>query len=359
MPWFEQQIPVEKPIHILVDSGMQTAGTVMMQDLQSTKVSLTSLSSVVSDVQRVTRAVGDESTTPTSEYTDGVTTHECVNIETVQSPDQQNIISLIESKSNEYIFDQHKDTFLYIQMELCDMTLNDWIELRDFQISGVSSRISKTNVRNMKKEILAIIKNKWISPKLGDERIPDKDQCYNYIQHSPTNRLLEGIIKGLRYLHGEEVAHQDLHLNNVLIVISDHGEITPRISDFSDALTIDFVSTRQQNCENISPEARENDNISPKSHTYSSLYECKENMEKLGIIIQKLFCYTKNNHDDFESRWPIHAGWIEELKKSSWERPTATMILRKGMEAGIFESKDQKELEQMRREENMKMKLTN
>ena len=230
-------------------------------------------------------------------------------------------------------------TYLFIQMELCHMTLRTWIKYRNSQIS---SEVDMHEPENIQQEILEILRKEWVETTPTDTDVP-KSKWYLYIKESPTNNLLEGIVKGLKYLHGQEVAHQDLHLCNVLIFIDHCNKVTPRISDFGLAKTISFEPCSAGKI------CKDKKIVPLETDTCSHALQCKSDMGKLGDLIAQLYCfYQEVDEERFKTKWSTQAEWFEKLNSEDHvDRPTATAILRMGKERNIFQFKDEDEIKQL------------
>ena len=128
---------------------------------------------------------------------------------------------------------------LYIQMELCKMSLCMWLnDGRDLLLRNGRSHVGYEKV----------LLRDWITRENVCETYPSKP-LFSFIKEYATSQLLEGIVNGLNYIHRQNMAHQDLHLGNILVDINDSGFVTPRISDFDLAKTLS--SNAVNNCEHL------------------------------------------------------------------------------------------------------------
>nr|XP_040031739.1 eukaryotic translation initiation factor 2-alpha kinase 1 isoform X1 [Gasterosteus aculeatus aculeatus] len=208
---------------------------------------------------------------------------------------------------------------LYIQMQLCERSLKDWI-----------------SERNTK-------------PK--EEQTPG---CpYGCVDTEHTLRLLRGILEGVKYIHSRGMMHRDLKPRNIFLLGND---CHVRIGDFGLA------------CRDIIMEGHKStpSSISESSHTTGvgtfvyaapeqlkgSHYDSKSDMYSIGVLALELFqpfgtemervrtlgdLREGNISDSFCRRWPVLSKFIMKLtNKEPSVRPTASQLL----QSELFFSKD-------------------
>ena len=219
---------------------------------------------------------------------------------------------------------------LFIQMNLCTMALKTWLnDGRNLLIIEGNSKLSEAHTKILQKD--------WILHEKGT-----CDQLFTYVNGDGTNKLLEGIVCGLSYIHSLKIAHGDLHLDNILIDIHD-GRVTPRICDFGLAKSLSFTSNDQ-------PET----SYRWDQNKYSFCQDSKDDMQRLAKIILKL--YNPSTSDELKAElyrkqwnvelvcpalfmhWPIQSEWMQRLMSEDYmKRPTASELLCIGYEDKIFE----------------------
>ncbi|XP_040031742.2 eukaryotic translation initiation factor 2-alpha kinase 1 isoform X3 [Gasterosteus aculeatus] len=207
---------------------------------------------------------------------------------------------------------------LYIQMQLCERSLKDWI-----------------SERNTK-------------PKEQTPGCP-----YGCVDTEHTLRLLRGILEGVKYIHSRGMMHRDLKPRNIFLLGND---CHVRIGDFGLA------------CRDIIMEGHKStpSSISESSHTTGvgtfvyaapeqlkgSHYDSKSDMYSIGVLALELFqpfgtemervrtlgdLREGNISDSFCRRWPVLSKFIMKLtNKEPSVRPTASQLL----QSELFCSKD-------------------
>ncbi|XP_078146756.1 eukaryotic translation initiation factor 2-alpha kinase 1 isoform X2 [Centroberyx gerrardi] len=208
---------------------------------------------------------------------------------------------------------------LYIQMQLCERSLKDWISERNA----------------MPKEEHAT-------------RCP-----YGSVDAERTLNLLRKILEGVEYIHSRGIMHRDLKPRNIFL----HGQdCHVRIGDFGLA------------CRNIILDGHESStsNSSGSTHTTGvgtfvyaapeqlegSHYDSKSDMYSVGVLALELFqpfgtemervrtlgdLREGKIPDSFGHRWPVLAKHVMKLtSKDPSVRPNATQLL----QSELFSSKD-------------------
>ncbi|XP_056432518.1 eukaryotic translation initiation factor 2-alpha kinase 1 [Gadus chalcogrammus] len=210
---------------------------------------------------------------------------------------------------------------LYIQMQLCERSLKDWISERN---SRPSEELSS--------------------------------KCpYALVDGEHTLCLLRKTLEGVEYIHSKGMMHRDLKPPNIFL----HGQDSQvRIGDFGLACKDILV-----NDQDPLPFAS---NINGSQHTAGvgtfvyaapeqlegSYYDSKSDMYSVGVLALELFqpfgtemerVRTLENlregtvPDSFSYRWPILAKYVTQLtSKDPGVRPTASQLL----QSELFNSKD-------------------
>ncbi|GAA6219879.1 eukaryotic translation initiation factor 2-alpha kinase 1 [Lates japonicus] len=208
---------------------------------------------------------------------------------------------------------------LYIQMQLCERSLKDWI--------------SERNAKPKEEQTL---------------------KCpYGCVDTEHTLSLLRNILEGVEYIHSRGIMHRDLKPRNIFLHANDWHV---RIGDFGLA------------CRNLILDGHESTTtpISDSSHTTGvgtfvyaapeqlngSHYDSKSDMYSIGVLALELFqpfgtemervrtlgdLREGKIPDSFCHRWPILAKYIMKLtSKEPCVRPTASQLLH----SELFCSKD-------------------
>ncbi|KAM4623298.1 eukaryotic translation initiation factor 2-alpha kinase 1 isoform 2-T2 [Polymixia lowei] len=209
---------------------------------------------------------------------------------------------------------------LYIQMQLCERSLKDWISERN------------------------LVPREDLSSKCP----------YGCVNAEHTLRLLRKILEGVEYIHSRGIMHRDLKPRNIFL----HGhDCHVRIGDFGLA------------CKNIIVDDHESPSTSHKTgsaHTTGvgtfvyaapeqlegSHYDSKSDMYSIGVMALELFqpfgtemervrtlgdLREGKTPESFCHRWPILASHVMKLtSKDPGVRPNATQLL----QSELFSSKD-------------------
>lgn len=263
---------------------------------------------------------------------------------------------------------------MYIQMELCQCTLSEWITRRNGLIfSGT----------RWQREEFPVDYHRMVCSNL---------QGTLDINVHENKRIFKAIVKGLQYIHAHGLIHRDLKPQNIFF----HGtDQMPKIGDFG------LVSTRQL----FAPSPDESPSLdicdSPLSSDLTSgvgttmyaspeqlsgtLYDEKSDIYSLGIILFELFYPIKTQMErahvlqdlkeskqfptEFLRRWPKEAALIWCcLATEPSNRPSADEILESEMldqdleEHFLRISEDNEDLRELLRinfEENGRLKIEN
>ncbi|XP_061519957.1 eukaryotic translation initiation factor 2-alpha kinase 1 [Phycodurus eques] len=213
----------------------------------------------------------------------------------------------------------HLHLMLYIQMQLCERSLKDWM----------TERNSKP------KEEQA-------------SRCP-----YGCVNAEHTFSLLRKVLEGVEYIHSRGIIHRDLKPRNIFL---NGHDCHIRIGDFGLACSDLILDTHESA---LSPLSDSPHTMGVGTFVYaspeqlkSSHYDSKSDMYSIGVLALELFqpfgtemervrtfgdLREGKIPDSFSSRWPVLANYI--LKLTSHEpsvRPTASELL----QSQLFCNKD-------------------
>ncbi|KAM8837826.1 eukaryotic translation initiation factor 2-alpha kinase 1 isoform 2-T2 [Spinachia spinachia] len=208
---------------------------------------------------------------------------------------------------------------LYIQMQLCERSLKDWI-----------------SERNTK-------------PK--EEQTP---ACpYGRVDTEHTLSLLRGILEGVEYIHSRGIMHRDLKPRNIFLLGND---CHVRIGDFGLACR-DIIMEGHKSTSSPSSESSHTTGVgtfvyAAPEQLKGSHYDSKSDMYSVGVLALELFqpfgtemervrtlgdLREGNISDSFCQRWPVLSKFIMNLtNKDPSVRPTAGQLL----QSELFCSKD-------------------
>lgn len=208
---------------------------------------------------------------------------------------------------------------LYIQMQLCERSLKDWI-----------------SERNAK-------------PK---EQLSSK--CpYGCVDTEHTLSLLRKILEGVEYIHSRGIMHRDLKPRNIFL----HGhDCNVRIGDFGlacrDLILDGHKSTTSPSCDSSHTSGVGTFVYAAPEQLKGSHYDSKSDMYSIGVLALELFqpfgtemervrilgdLRDGKIPDSFCQRWPVLTKYIMKLtSKEPSVRPTASQLL----QSELFCSKD-------------------
>uniref|UniRef100_H3D5R6 Eukaryotic translation initiation factor 2-alpha kinase 1 n=1 Tax=Tetraodon nigroviridis TaxID=99883 RepID=H3D5R6_TETNG len=215
----------------------------------------------------------------------------------------------------------HLHLMLYIQMQLCERSLKDWI-----------------SERNMKPKEEAA--SKYLGP-------------YERVDSEQTLKLLKQIVEGVEYFHSRGIMHRDLKPRNIFL----HGQdCYVRIGDFGLACK-DILMEGQNNTTSSSSASSHTTGVgtfvyaSPEQ-LKGSRYDSKSDMYSIGVLALELFqpfgtemeraCTLESLRDgkipdSFSQRWPVLTKYIVKLTNQDPSvRPTASQLL----QSELFCNKD-------------------
>uniref|UniRef100_A0A674N1L4 Eukaryotic translation initiation factor 2-alpha kinase 1 n=1 Tax=Takifugu rubripes TaxID=31033 RepID=A0A674N1L4_TAKRU len=225
----------------------------------------------------------------------------------------------VQPAASEYLAAVHFHLMFYIQMQLCERSLKDWI----FE-------------RNMKpKEELT-------------------SNCpYECVDADQTFKLLKQIVEGVEYIHSRGIMHRDLKPRNIFL----HGQdCYVRIGDFGLACS-DIIMDSRKNTTSSGSESAHTTGVgtfvyAAPEQLKGSHYDSKSDMYSIGVLALELFqpfgtemeraCTLESLRkgeipDSFSQRWPVLTKYIKKLTNPDPSvRPTADQLL----QSELFCNKD-------------------
>ncbi|XP_055562873.1 eukaryotic translation initiation factor 2-alpha kinase 1 isoform X1 [Falco cherrug] len=201
---------------------------------------------------------------------------------------------------------------LHIQMQLCEISLWDWIVERN---------------------------------KRCDERTEENSSPYHLVDVSWTMKIFQELLEGVCYIHSVGVMHRDIKPRNIFLHGSDHHV---KIGDFGlackDLLWDDadqwFKTERIKGlthtsgvgtCLYASPEQLQGSHYDVKSDMYSMGVILLELFQPFGTEMERTEVLTQLRNGQiphaFYKKWPIQAKYVKLLtSQRSTERPTAAQL---------------------------------
>nr|XP_046234192.1 eukaryotic translation initiation factor 2-alpha kinase 1 isoform X2 [Scatophagus argus]XP_046234193.1 eukaryotic translation initiation factor 2-alpha kinase 1 isoform X2 [Scatophagus argus] len=208
---------------------------------------------------------------------------------------------------------------LYIQMQLCERSLKDWI--------------SDRNTRPKEEQT---------------SRCP-----YGCVDTEHTLNLLREILEGVEYIHSRGIMHRDLKPRNIFL----HGhDCHVRIGDFGLACR-DIIIDGHKSTASVSSDSSHTTGVgtfvyAAPEQLKGSHYDSKSDMYSIGVLALELFqpfgtemervqilgdLREGKIPDSFCHRWPVLTKYIMKLtSKDPGVRPTASQLL----QCELFCSKD-------------------
>ncbi|XP_074518978.1 eukaryotic translation initiation factor 2-alpha kinase 1 isoform X2 [Halichoeres trimaculatus] len=230
--------------------------------------------------------------------------------------DQQQLADKCKTKASKEVQFQ---LMLYIQMQLCERSLKDWLSERNSKPKDDQS-----------------------------SRLP-----YGCVDAEHTLSLLRSILEGVEYIHSKGIMHRDLKPRNIFL----HGnDCHVRIGDFGLACR-DKIVDSPKSAASVHKDSSHTTGVgtfvyaSPEQ-LKGSQYDSKSDMYSIGVLALELFqpfgtemerVLTLGDlregkiPDSFSQRWPVLTKHILNLtSKEPSLRPTASQLL----QSELFGSKD-------------------
>ncbi|NXU90558.1 E2AK1 kinase, partial [Xiphorhynchus elegans] len=201
---------------------------------------------------------------------------------------------------------------LYIQMQLCELSLWDWIVDRN---------------------------------KRCNKRTEEKSSPYQLVDVCWTMKIFQELVEGVCYIHSMGVMHRDIKPRNIFLHGSDHQV---KIGDFGLACkdllwdgADQWLQTGRENglthtsgvgtCLYASPEQLQGSHYDFKSDMYSMGVILLELFQPFGTEMERTEVLTHLRSGQiphaFSKQWPTQAKYVRLLtSQSSTERPTAAQL---------------------------------
>ncbi|XP_046888857.1 eukaryotic translation initiation factor 2-alpha kinase 1 isoform X2 [Hypomesus transpacificus] len=206
---------------------------------------------------------------------------------------------------------------LYIQMQLCELSLKDWISERNTRRSSADP--------------------------------------YGCVDTVKTLSILKRVLEGVEYLHSRGIMHRDLKPRNIFLhghdfnvkigdfglacrdIIMDNREPLPSTSNNTDSSHTTGVGTFVY----AAPEQREGSHYDSKSDMYSVGVVALELFQPFGTEMERVRTLEDlregNVPESFCQRWPVLAKYVRQLtKRDPSLRPSSTQLL----QSELFGNKD-------------------
>ncbi|NXJ89082.1 E2AK1 kinase, partial [Corythaixoides concolor] len=209
-------------------------------------------------------------------------------------------------------FEVEYHLMLHIQMQLCEISLWDWIVDRN---------------------------------KRCNERTEETSSPYHLVDVYWTMKIFQELLEGICYIHSMGVMHRDMKPRNIFLHGSDHQV---KIGDFGlackDLLWDDadqWFKTERINglthtsgvgtCLYASPEQLQGSHYDFKSDMYSMGVILLELFQPFGTEMERMEVLTRLRNGEiphtFYKKWPIQAKYVKLLTSQvSTERPTAAQL---------------------------------
>ncbi|XP_062999129.1 eukaryotic translation initiation factor 2-alpha kinase 1 isoform X2 [Elgaria multicarinata webbii] len=201
---------------------------------------------------------------------------------------------------------------LHIQMQLCEISLWDWIADRN----GICFRAD------------------------------DASSPYHHVDNYWTLKIFQELLEGVYYIHSKRVMHRDIKPRNIFLQGSDHhvkiGDFGLACRDIIQEDSIQLLSAKKTNelihtygvgtCLYASPEQLQGSHYDFKSDMYSLGVILFELFQPFGTEMERTEVLTglRNSHIplSFSRKWPIQAKYVKLLTSiESSLRPTASQLL--------------------------------
>uniref|UniRef100_A0A8C0GLK3 Eukaryotic translation initiation factor 2-alpha kinase 1 n=1 Tax=Chelonoidis abingdonii TaxID=106734 RepID=A0A8C0GLK3_CHEAB len=227
---------------------------------------------------------------------------------------------------------------LHIQMQLCEISLWDWI----------------------------VDRNKRCGP-------------YHLVDVSWTSKIFQELLEGVYYIHSKGVVHRDIKPRNVFLYGSDHhvkiGDFGLACRDIIQENPNHWLKTEKINglkhtsgvgtCLYASPEQLQGSHYDFKSDMYSVGVILLELFQPFGTEMErsKMLTNLRNGHvpSSFSNKWPVQTKYVKLLTSEvSSQRPTAAQLLESELfhnTENIICSLQQKVIQQEEEIEKLKEKI--
>ncbi|NXP02533.1 E2AK1 kinase, partial [Thinocorus orbignyianus] len=200
---------------------------------------------------------------------------------------------------------------LHIQMQLCEISLWDWIVDRN---------------------------------KRCIERTEEYSSPYHLVDVRWTMNIFQELLEGVCYIHSMGVMHRDIKPRNIFLYGSDHhvkiGDFGLACRDLWDSADQGFKTERRNGlthtsgvgtCLYASPEQLQGSHYDFKSDMYSMGVILLELFQPFGTEMERTQVLTQLRNGQipqtFYKKWPVQAKYVKLLtSQSSTERPTAAQL---------------------------------
>ncbi|XP_065268131.1 eukaryotic translation initiation factor 2-alpha kinase 1 [Emys orbicularis] len=235
---------------------------------------------------------------------------------------------------------------LHIQMQLCEISLWDWIVDRN---------------------------------KRCGERTEESSSPYHLVDVSWTSKIFQELLEGVYYIHSKGVVHRDIKPRNVFLYGSNHhvkiGDFGLACRDIIQENPNHWLKTEKINglkhtsgvgtCLYASPEQLQGSHYDFKSDMYSVGVILLELFQPFGTEMErtKMLTSLRNGHvpSSFSSKWPVQTKYVKLLTSEvSSQRPTAAQLLESELfhnTENVICSLQQKVMQQEEEIEKLKEKI--
>lgn len=273
--------------------------------------------------------------------------HSSMNKESIISSD-----SCTEGECSEKHMSVHRQCemeyclMLHIQMQLCEISLWDWIVDRN---------------------------------KRCGERTEESSSPYHLVDVRWTSKIFQELLEGVYYIHSKGVVHRDIKPRNVFLYGSDHhvkiGDFGLACRDIIQENPNHWLKTEKINglkhtsgvgtCLYASPEQLQGSHYDFKSDMYSVGVILLELFQPFGTEMErsKILTSLRNGHvpSSFSNKWPVQTKYVKLLTSEvSSQRPTAAQLLESELfhnTENVICSLQQKVMQQEEEIEKLKEKI--
>lgn len=262
--------------------------------------------------------------------------------------------------SQRHRFQFHDRKVMYIQMELCRFTLDQYIKARNNFYFECSEELNRSGSLSSGKHKLVLHDQTDRSHVLSAESLFTWEAGSRALSLNPVelDTIFKGIVKGLHYIHENGMIHRDLKPMNIFF----HQDLSPKIGDFGLVSEIqcscgyncggagsaeDFMSSSTSGAASpmmehtkgvgtvtyASPEQLNQEDYTQKSDIYSLGIICFELFYPVATQMERtrILADLKHSHkfpEDFLKQWPKEAAFIWScIARDSEVRPSTREIL--------------------------------